>query len=460
MRHVRFEIAVAIALLLAGRARGDSSGDLKRGLEEARNGNCPAADIDLKKALTDNPLALTALAVCESESGHPGEATASFEQVTRLQPAAWQAWNNLGANYLALNRPEQAAQAFRKAISVEPNSVSAWFNLGSCLLQSGNKVEAFRALDRAQQIDPRDPELTKAWMNLADTLATEAAGLIDKAQHASAFTLLSAVHRPLQHSASWNNLIGYAEFKLKQPEEAKHHLEAALQMDPDNEGYLLDVGDFLAAYQAFDEATKFFEVGAKRMPNSAPVKFGLAISYMLENRTDPAIALLEQLQTQYPGWAPVNIALGEGYEAGSHWAAMVKLGAAIQSAQPQNPLGWYLYGAGRERLDTRDGVPLNSAIEALQQAVKLEPASSRYRLKLGKALGEDKQYQNAIAELKEAIRLDPENSEAHYSLARDYKQVGEAKLASEEFKVVSGIKAKSARDVYVALLNDTQRTHP
>jgi tetratricopeptide (TPR) repeat protein len=463
MRNVRLQIAVAMVLLLAGRARGDSSGVLKRGLEEARNGNCPAAEIDLKKAVSENPnepLALTALAVCESESGHPEQATASFEQVTKLQPAAWQAWNNLGANYLALNRQEAAAQAFRKAISVEPNSVSAWFNLGSCLLQSGNKLEAFRALDHAQQIDPRDPELNKAWMSIADTLATEAADLIDKAQYTSAFTLLSATHRALQSSASWNNLIGYAEFKLKQPEDAKHHLEAALQMDPDNEGYLLDVGDFLAAYQAFDEATRFFEVGAKRMPNSAPVKFGLAISYMLQNRTDQAIALLEQLHAQYPGWGPVNTALGEGYEAGAHWAAMVQLGTGLRSAQPQNPLGWYLYGAGRERLDITAGVQLNSAIEALQQAVRLDPSSSRYRLKLGKTLGEGKQYQNAIAELKEAIRLDPGNSEAHYSLARAYKQVGEAKLASEEFKVVSGIKAKSARDVYVALLNNTQRTHP
>src|SRR6202000_592531 len=107
-----------------GRARGDSSGVLKRGLEEARSGNCPAAEVDLKKAVSENPkhpLALTALAVGERESGHPEQATASFEQVTKLQPAAWQAWNNLGANYLALNRLEAAAQAFPRGYSVERN---------------------------------------------------------------------------------------------------------------------------------------------------------------------------------------------------------------------------------------------------------------------------------------------------------------------------------------------------
>lgn len=463
MRHVRLQIVLAIMLFVAAMARADSPSALTRGLDEARNGDCQAAEVDLRRAISQAPrdvVARTAIGVCESKSGHPERATTSFEEVARLQPQAWQAWNNLGANYLALNRLDAATEAFRKAISIKPNSVSAWFNLGSSQLQSGNKLEAFRALDHAQQIDPNDPQLAKAWLDLADAIATEAASLIDKAQYAPAFTMLSTIHRPLEQSPAWNNLIGYAEFKLKKPEDAKHHLEAALQMEPDNEGYLLDVGDFLAAYQAHDEATKFFQIGARRMPHSAPIRFGLAISYMLQGRTNQAIASLEQLHTEYPNWGPVNIALGECYEAGAHWAEMIKLGTSLQSTETNNALGWYLEGAGRERLDIRDGVELTGAIGSLQRAVKLDPASSRYLLRLGKTLQEDKQFQNAIYELKEAIRVDPGNVDAHYSLARTYKQVGETKLAAQEFQVVSGMKAKSAHDVYVALLTETQRSHP
>jgi tetratricopeptide (TPR) repeat protein len=248
---------------------------------------------------------------------------------------------------------------------------------------------------------------------------------------------------------------------LKRNDEAKRYLETALQMDPDNEDYLLDVGEFLAAYRAYDEAVKFFEIGVRRMPHSARIRFGLAISYMLQGNTSRASTVLEQLHTEYPDWGPVDLALGECYEAGTDWSAMVKLGTSLQSRTPGDALGWYLEGAGRERLAHRDGSQqFTPAIGALQKAVTLDPSSSRYRFELGKALEEAKDFQNAIRELKEAVRLDPENAAAHYALARTYKQAGETKLAAQEFHVVSGIKAKSAQDVYVALLGENQRSHP
>jgi Tfp pilus assembly protein PilF len=104
-------------------------------------------------------------------------------------------------------------------------------------------------------------------VGVAGTLAADAGDAIDKGDYEAAYKLLSAVHRPLEKSASWNNLIGYTDFKLDKPAEAKPYLEAALQMDPDNEGYLLDVGDFLAAYHDYEEAAKFFKIGATRMPH-------------------------------------------------------------------------------------------------------------------------------------------------------------------------------------------------
>lgn len=448
-------------LVLAGVAKATSRSLLDRGLDEARSGDCPSAEADLRKAILENPreaAAYTAIGACEINSRHPERATDNFKAAARLQPQAWQTWNNLGANYLTLNHPKIAAETFKKAIAINPNAVSAWFNLGSSQLRSGNKVEAFYAVDRAQQLDSKDASITKAWIEVASILATDAGDAIDKGQYQAAFTMLTAVKRPLNGTAAWNNLMGYTDFKLKKFEEAKGYLETALQMEPDNEGYLLDVGDFLAARHAYDEAVKFFEIGVARMPHSAPVRFGLAISYTLESRTKEAITLLEQLHIDYPDWGLVDRALGECYEANQNWSAMIKLGKSLHLREPGNAVGWYLEGAGRERIANRDGGSLAEAIVALHQATTLAPSLGRYHLQLGKALEENKEHQNAIAELKEAILLDSKDAGAHYALARAYKQAGEAKLAAQEYRLVSGIKAKSAHDVYVSMLTETQ--HP
>ncbi len=454
-------VLTGMLILFSRAAKPEVPGVLNRGLEEARRGDCHAAEVDLRKALLQDPAAValhTAIGVCEVSAGHPERATSSFEAVARLQPQAWQAWNNLGANYLELNRSGAATKAFQKAIEINPDAGSVWFNLGSSLLQSGDKLEAFRALDRAQQISPNDTQIAEAWLKVAEAIAVEAGNAIDKGQYAPAYRMLSTVHRPLERSASWNNLIGYAAFKLKKSEDAKRYLETALRIEPDNENYLLDVGDFLASYHAYGEAASFFEIGAKRMPHSAPIRFGLAISYMLQNRTNEAIGILEQLHTGYPNWDPVDRALGECYEATGHWSSMIQLGQSLQLREPGNAFGWYLEGAARGEIAYKDGTRLTEAINALERAVALDPAASRYHFQLGKAFEEDKEFENAVRELKETIRLDPDNSSAHYVLAMAYKELGETKSATREFQIVRGMKTKSMQETYIAMLAVTQRS--
>jgi Flp pilus assembly protein TadD len=356
LRYAGADLLIPTALWSQAGTSGTISGTLTDPTGDYVSGaaltlkNLGTSTVRTMKSGSGGVYAFTDLPPAMGRSGDPEPATRSFETAARLQPKAWQAWNNLGANYLALDHLDSAAKAFRKALAINPNATSAWFNLGSSLLRSGNKLEAFRALDHAQQIDSKDAQITGAWLEVAGSVAAEAGNAIDEGQYAKAFTMLSAVQRPLEKSASWNNLIGCTDFKLKKPEDAKRYIETALQIEPDNEGYLLDVGEFLATYHAYGEATKFFEVGLERMPHSAPVRFGLAISYLLQNRTSQAASLLERLHLEYPEWTPVARALGECYEAGAHWSAMINLGTSLESREPKNAFGWYLEGAGQEKL--------------------------------------------------------------------------------------------------------------
>jgi tetratricopeptide (TPR) repeat protein len=450
---VRLILASVWCLLPANGQALQSS--LERGLAEAGRGNCTIAIPDLRSALEKNPQsvpAINALAVCEAATGHPDRAAAEFERVTKLAPGAWQAWNNLGASYLSANQPERAVAALRQAVKLDPGAANAWFHLGSALNAIRRPEEAFDALDRAQRLAGTDAGVTKAWLDTAGALATEASDLIETKEFSRARALLLRVSRPLAASASWNNLLGYAEFKLGHPEPALRHLQRALSLDPDNEEYLLDLGEFLGYHRAPKNAVDLFEVASKRMPHSPRVQFGLAISYILVGRRDDAAGMLEALIRANPAMEPAYRALGECYEDAGNWDGLIRLGKQLQAANPSRAEGWYFEGAGRLKNELQDSAPDPEALPILLRAAGLDPESSRIHFALAKAYQQAGRYEPAIKELQETLRLEPQHERAHYVLAQLYQKQGKRDLARQELDAHSRIKATDRAAQYRALL--------
>ena len=396
--------------------------------------------------------ALNVVAVCESQGSHPEQATPLFERIAKLEPGVWQVWNNLGGNYLALDHPALAATAFRQAIKLNPGAVSAWFNLGSSLSKSGEPSQAFEAFDHAQQLQPADQQIEAAWLRTAGQLASQAAECLEQQKYEKAKQRLLQVSRPLGGSASWNNLLGYSEYKLGDVKPAFEHLQKALQLEPANTNYLLDLGEFLGHYHADHEAQELFEIAAQRLPGSKPVQFGLAICYILEDRRTEAAQLLEKLIASDPTFEPAYRALGECYEDAGDGKAMVALGKKLQSVDASNPVAWYLSGAGSLKESAQDQALLASAIADLRHAVNLDPASARYHFMLGKAFEEEHSDSEEIEELRETVRLDPDHPRAHYVLAQLYQRLGERQLAQAQFAAHNRIKGKERGSQYRLLL--------
>jgi len=298
---------------------------------------------------------------------------------------------------------------------------------------SSDGLETYRKLDEAQRLKPREAVATKAWLDEAARLATLAASHIEHRRYAEAAKLLRATERPLSHAPSWNNLRGYAEFKLSNPKPALHYLQRALQLEPQNEDYLLDVGEFLGHHRAHIEAVRVFEVAAKRMPQSPRATLGLAVSYILLNRRDEAQRLLEVLLTAHPRFEAAYKALGECYEDAANANRMVELGKALQQINPQNPQGWYLEGAGLLQEGRTGRSPVDAAMIALRKTLQLDASNVRARFVLAKVLQEAGADDLAITELKQTLALDPEHERAHYVLARLYQKKGDTERARSEF---------------------------
>ena len=393
----------------------------ERGLAAAGKGDCQAAVSDLTLVAAADPRlvpAYNAIGVCQARQGRPALAARSFQQVVKLEPGIWQ----------------------------------GWLNLASAQLELGASEDAFTSLDRAQRLAPGDPKITALWLDTAGRLASRAADLIEQRKYAQACALLTAVRRPLETSSSWHNLMGYSEFKLGRSEPASRQLEKALELEPDNEDYLLDVGEFLAHYRAYDKAAAFFEVAVRRMPHSPRVRFGLAVAHILQNKRPEATSELEQLLLENPRFEPVYRALGESYEDAGNGSGLVELGRRLQRVNPGNATGWYLEGTGLARLAIEELTSSLPAIAALERAVRQDPGVSRYHFTLAKACQDAQQSERAIAELKTAIRLEPRHERAHYVLGRLYMRAGEAQMGRRELALHAAIKASDRNSVYGALL--------
>jgi tetratricopeptide (TPR) repeat protein len=328
------------------------------------------------------------------------------------------------------------------------------------LLQTGAGVQQpvarelalYQKLDQAQRLSPGNIAATKTWLDEAARLATLAAEQIEQHRYAQAAVLLRATERPLREAPSWNNLRGYAEFKLGIAKPALHYLQRAVHLDPQNEDYLLDIGEFLGTYRAHEEAVKFFEVAAKRMPQSPRVTFGLAVAYILQDRREEAQRLFESLINAHPRFEQAYRALGECYEDAGNVSRMVELGKTLQAINPRNPVGWYLEGAGLLREGRMEAASLDAATKALQKATSLQPSYTRARFLLSRALQESGADPEAIAELEQVLRLDPDHERAHYLLARLYQKTGKAEAAQREFDKHAQIKKRDRNAQYRRLL--------
>ncbi len=383
------------------------------------------------------------LAICETELGRPDLATASFEQVTKLRPRDWEAWNNLGANLIAIQQPTRALAAFAKATTLDPDAQLGWFNYGSALLQLDKPDEAFRALARAKALPPEDREIANAWHEAARRVQQRAGTAVHRRQYAEAKGELLTVRPALEKSAAWNNLLGYAEFRLNEPTAALEHLQAALAMEPQNENYLLDIGEFLIHYRANTAAREMFEAGARTMPESIRVQFLLAVSLVLDNRRDDAVPVLRRIISHDPEFEPAYKALAECYGEAKDWDAVVKLGEQFAARNPKSASGPYLKGLGLVGLAAENRGAVEPAVEDLRRALKLDPGLTDAHFQLAQAYQWEERIPEAIAELENTIKLDPQHQRAHYRLAMLYRRTGRADLAEKEMKAHTALRARA-----------------
>ena len=124
-----------------------------------QEGDEPAAGTDalaraLAKLELQHPEPYQTLAAAQVKLGRGREAIANYRRAIKMDPASFQAHNNLGNLLADLGRPKEAIAEIQRAIDLDPLSAAAWNNLGLAHLDLGEAEKAAKAFEQAVRAHP------------------------------------------------------------------------------------------------------------------------------------------------------------------------------------------------------------------------------------------------------------------------------------------------------------------
>jgi tetratricopeptide (TPR) repeat protein len=224
------------------------------GCELRKRGQLVEATNHFRAAAPEYPKAYFALGVAAEEGGDHADAVRNLREYVRLRPYEVEviaACNLIGRALTAEGKLEEAAAAFQHVLVMRPGDRDAasglavvYTKLGLALVARDLEPEAVDPFAKAAALEPDDPAKRE---NLANALA--AAGRLEEAAN----QYLEAI-RLLPSKATLHSALGRVLLALGEDERAFRELERALQIDPENDGVLMDI----AAAKAFSQRPRTY----------------------------------------------------------------------------------------------------------------------------------------------------------------------------------------------------------
>jgi tetratricopeptide (TPR) repeat protein len=296
---------------------------------------------------------------------------------------------NLGVSLSQKEDYKGAVQAYRKALAIDPRLPNLYLNLGLAYFKQGDFQQALDAFQK----EPR-----------SDRTVT----LIGMSQFGlGQYKQAAATLQPLSESQPDNSELSYLLAKCHlwagQYDQAMEMFRRLLLHDPDSAPVHMLMAEALDADDREKEATEEFLAAVKANPKQLEAHFGLGYLYFKQKRYPEAERELH----------------AELENNSEHALSIAYLGDIM------------MRDARREQ-----------ALAMLKRAETLDNNLHVVHQDLGIYYQEEKQFDLALHEFQEAVRTAPDNYDAHYRLARIYKQMGQPANAEKEFAIVQKLHQK------------------
>jgi len=216
--------------------------------------------------ITSGPYLVPAqLAIAETlvRAGQPGQAVEHLTAFAFDHPArAFDVLEYKAQILQLMGRADDALAVYGEALVYKPAAISVLLSRGALLEQEGRIREALADLEQAVDLAPDDPLATNAYGYILANRTTRAR---------KAWSLVRRAYEQAPRSAAIQDSVGWTLFKLGRAEEARSHLEEALDRLPDPE-IASHLADVLWKLGDRDTATDLLMSAAAAFPDSKPVR--------------------------------------------------------------------------------------------------------------------------------------------------------------------------------------------
>jgi tetratricopeptide (TPR) repeat protein len=190
--------------------------------------------------------------------GKAGEAKAAFEQLLKQYPNEADLYLFLGMSLLRLRDPPAAVLAIKRALGINPNHIEARTLLGYVELEIRGDVDA--AIKEYARVVELRPDLPEAYTNLA--VAQKKKGDLDRA----IVSLNKALERRPGFAAAITTR-GAILAEQNKWAEARRDFEAALKLNPQDDGALYGLSQALREARDYAGAQRALSELISRSPN-------------------------------------------------------------------------------------------------------------------------------------------------------------------------------------------------
>lgn len=337
---------------------------------------------------------------------------------TKAEPGNSLAWIILGDACGKLSQPTKEIEAYQQAVRIDPEIAMAWYILGDAYIINHQPIKAIEAYQQAVRIDPKYAD---AWRQMGRAYFISA-------QFSKAIEALeNSIRINPEGASTWFSLaIAYSE--LGQTAKADEAYQQSLRIDPEYANKLQKMGK--ANEQPIQSATDWFDKADD-----------LQKKKNWKGLRDHALSWTKEEPGDSMAW--YNLGLGYYYADPKQYTKAIEAYQQAIRINPDYADTWY--DIGNAYLVTKQ---YTKAIEAYQQAIRINPDYASTWYNLGLAYADTNQDANAIEAYQQAVRINPKFAEAWFNLGITYKVSGQAGKVIEVYKRLKAIDPDRADDFF------------